>query len=318
MKKFFLKFLLLFALISVSVGIPNFLYINTNYWKDNTVNDTLKFKNVPLHIQLANVGSSHGVRSFDYSRTAYQCFNFGISGQLFLYDYAVLKQYINHFDKNAVLLIPISYFQITRMRQDFKEIKARYYRFLANELIDNYSIFEKILFNNIPVLTAGSTLRFIIKDTSPIPEFQVMTETELIEYSVKKYEAWTTNNQHEYEAGEEGFLYNKRMASLLIDFCYANNIQPVLVTTPVTSVLNSIYTEKHPSFFDTFYRFTRELREAYPALLYLDYSHNPCFENDFSLFRDGDHLNTVGAEKFTALVIDDLRANGIIIPDSRK
>jgi len=129
-----------------------------------------------------------------------------------------------------------------------------------------------------------------------------------------KHKHWTTDNKNEYafQAGEEGFVHNKILVSQIVEFCFANDIQPVLITMPITSILNNIYTEKSPGFFDTFYRFTRELQEAYPNLPYFDYSHDPRFENDFSLFKDGDHLNIFGAEKFTAIVISDLQTNGML------
>lgn len=314
MKIFVIKVLIIIVPIFCSVGILNFLYVNTNYWKNET-DATLKFKNVPQHIQIANIGSSHGLNSFDYDDISNQSFNFSLSSQRFIYDFAILKQYKNSFDKNAVLLIPISYFQITQRKIDFKDSRARYYRFLANELIDQYSLYEKMLFKYVPVLTAGNTLQFIIKDISLLSN-SFMTEQELLEYCEKKYIAWTTDSEYEYEAGEDGFVYNKNMAKQIIDFCYANDIQPVLVTTPITSVLNTIYKEKSPDFFDTFYRFSRELQEDYPSLLYFDYSHDPRFETNFSLFRDGDHLNAIGARKFTSIVVLDLQTSGVIIPSN--
>jgi len=307
MKKFLLKCLLLFS----SVGILNLIYIKSNYWKANIVNETLKFKYVPGNILLANVGSSHGLVSFDYSNLPKQGFNFGLSGQQYLYDYLVLKQYIGRFSKNAVLLIPISYFQITRIKTDYQDQRARYYRFLAKEYMDIYSMREKILFTLIPVLTAGDTIKFIIKDIDIPSRLGFMTEPELIKYCTGKYREWTTDEKYVFESGEEGFVHNKYLVSQIIEFCYDNDIQPVLITTPITSILNNIYAEKSSGFLDTFYRFTRELQEAYPNLHYFDYSHDPRFENDFYLFKDGDHLNTIGAEKFTAIVISDLQASGL-------
>jgi hypothetical protein len=276
------------------------------------MNEISKFKNVPEHIQIANVGSSHGECGFDYSNVSYQGFNFGLSSQLYLYDYLILKQYINKFDKNAILLIPISYFQITRIKTDFKNQRARYYRFLAKEFMDFYSIKEKILFTYIPVLSAGNTFKFIIKDQPIVPENKI--ESDLIEYCNKKHRQWTTNDEVDnvFEAGEKGFSDNTFILRQIVEFCYANEIQPVLITTPITSILNKIYAEKSPGFFDTFYRFTRELQEAYPGLPYFDYSHDSRFEYDFLLFRDGDHLNTAGAQKFTSIVISDLQASGLI------
>jgi hypothetical protein len=316
MKKFIVKFLLLFTLILFSIGIINILYIKTNYWKESVINLTVKFKDIPDNIQIANVGSSHGVYDFDYSNVPYLSFNFALNSQLFLYDFALLRQYINRFDKNAVLLIPISYFQITRRKTDFQDQRARYYRFLAKEYMDFYSIKEKILFTYIPVLSAGNTLMFIIKDQPITPEF--MTKSDLIEYCNKKHKQWTTDSEIDnvFEAGEKGFAYNQYLVSQIVEFCYENDIKPVLITTPITSILNNIYTDESPGFFETFYRFTRELQEAYPGLPYFDYSHDPRFENDFSLFRDGDHLNTAGAQKFTAIVISDLQVSGLIAPNN--
>jgi hypothetical protein len=312
MKKFLLNCLLLFMPFLSLVGILNFLYIKTNYWQETIVNEVLKFKDIPEHIQLANVGSSHGIRSFDYNSVPCQSYNFSLSSQYFLYDYLVLKQYINRFNKGAVLFIPISYFQITRIKTDFRDQRARYYHFLAKKYMDFYSIQEKTLFARIPVLTAErDTLKFIIKDIPPIPEFKFMTETELIEYCIEKHKLWTTDSNNVFEAGEEGLTHNKYWVGQIIELCYANNIQPILVTTPITSVLNNIYMEKTPDFFDNFYRFTRELQETYPGLPYFDYSHDPRFEEDFSLFFDGDHLNTIGAKKFTAIVMSDLQASGL-------
>ena len=314
MKKFLLNFSILIALLFSSIEILNFLYVKTNYWKANNVNELLKFEDIPDSISLANVGSSHGIASFDYINVPYQGFNFGLSSQCYLYDYLVLKQYINQFSKNAVLLIPISYFQITRIKTDFKDQRARYYRFLKKEYMDIYSVREKILFSFLPVLTAGDTFRFIYRDIDIPPRSKFMTEPELIKYCTEKYRSWTTDDEHGhvFEAGEEGFVRNKFLISQIVEFCYAKDIQPILITTPITSILNDKYAEKSPGFFDTFYRFTRELLEAYPNLSYFDYSHDPRFENDFSLFRDGDHLNIYGAEKFTAIVISDLQTSGLL------
>lgn len=317
MKRFAVKCLLLFTPIFSFIVLLNFFYTRTNYYLQNIASDVQKFYNVPEHIQLANIGSSHGTESFDYSDVPYTCFNFALSSQRFFYDYAILKQYITRFEKNAVLLIPISYFQIIQKKIDFQDQRDRYYRFLAVKYMDSFSIKKKLLVS-LPVLTTSPNIliKYIVNDISPAPPispaFETMAEPELIEYCTAKHKAWTTGSEYGFEAEEkEGFFYNKYLASQIVEFCYANDIQPVLITTPITSILNNIYTERSPDFFDTFHRFTRELQETYSGLLYFDYSHDPRFENDFSLFRNGDHLNILGREKFTAIVISDLQTSGL-------
>jgi hypothetical protein len=312
MKKLIGKCLALFFFILSSIAVLNYLYIRTTYWKEN---DTKQFKNVPGNIQLANVGSSHGTESFDYTGIPYRTFNFALTGQRHVYNYAILKQYIEHFDKNAVLLIPISYFEITRIKLDFTDQRPRYYRFLDKQYIESYSFSEKLLFDLVPVLTAGNTITFIIKDQplSAGKKIITMTGTELINYCNETYKSWTTDAPGiGIEAGEEGFAYNRNWVIKIIELCHGHGIRPVLITTPITSILNTIYAEKSPDFFDTFHRFTREITDTYPSILYFDYSHDRRFEDDFSLFNDSNHLNILGAEKFTAIVISDLESRGLI------
>ncbi|GHV80558.1 hypothetical protein AGMMS49944_23490 [Spirochaetia bacterium] len=315
MKKLIVKVLALFSLVLVSLTVINYLYTNTMHWKDGVKAEIKKFENVPYHIQLANVGSSHGTVSFDYTGIPYRTFNFALGNQWHVYNYAILEQYLEHFDKNAVLLIPISYFQITRLKKDFTEQRKQYYRFLEKQHIESYSTLEKLVFDLFPVLTAKDTILFIIKDQPP-PEKQIITlpESELIDYCDKRYKSWITTDLNDMgiEAGEEGFAYNKNWVIKTIELCHDHGIRPVLITTPITSILNTIYAEKSPDFFDTFYRFIREIGDAYPSVPYFDYSHDRRFEDDFSLFQDGDHLNIIGAEKFTAIVVSDLQVGGLL------
>jgi hypothetical protein len=314
MKRFIIKSLFLLALILSTIGILNFVYTRTNYWRTPENFATTKFKNVPDHIELANIGSSHGYYSFDYSELPYQCFNFALNDQYFQYDYAILQQYITKFDKNAVLLIPISYFQIMKIKTDFHGQRPRYYSFLPKKYMDYWSIYEKINSMLPEVLRAGDNLKFIINDQPSITNMLLTTmeESKLIENGISKHNDWTTDSRFGIEGGEEGFAWNKNWASLILDLCYAHDIRPVLISVPVTSTLNNTYAEKTPDFFDIFYRFTRELQESYPSLLYFDYSHDSRFTDDHSLFLDSDHLNATGTKKFSAAVFLDLQANGLL------
>jgi hypothetical protein len=235
----------------------------------------------------------------------YRCFNFALSAQRHRYNYAVLSQYIEYFDPGATLLIPISYFEITRIKFDYRDLRARYYQFLEEQYMDRFLLSEKLLFTYAPLLNAGSSLAFLIKDIPPPRE--TLPEGELLTYCDAKWKSWNTDTALEIEAGEEGFVYNKEWVCRIIDLCLTHDIRPILISTPITSILNEIYAERSPAFFDTFYRFTREICDVYPSVPYLDYSHDPRFANDFLLFKDGDHLNTAGAKKFTAIVIADLQ-----------
>jgi hypothetical protein len=321
MKKLLVKSCVLLALVFALLCLLNRWYTSTNFWKYQK-NEIVKFASVPDHLQLANLGSSHGLNSFDYSGLPYRAFNFALSSQRYVYDYAVLKQYLNHFDRGAVCVILVEYFEITRVKKDFSDQIMRYYRFLDRRTMPEYHLANYIQYAAFPVLSLGNnifngSLNNLDKDL--IAEqierrASTMTISELKEYCLKKHESWTTDsvNGFEAEAGEEGFAYNQALLDNIIDLCMAHNIRPVLVSTPVTSILNGIYAEKSPDFFDTFYRFSREVCAKYPAVPYFDYSHDTRFTVDFSLFVDGDHLNMDGATKFTRMMVDDLISAGLL------
>ncbi len=312
MKHFVFKIIILIAPVAIVLVILNHLYVNTNFWKgENYMN---KFNDVPYKIELANFGSSHGV--FDFK---YDCFpeinsyNFGLLEQTYYYDYQLCKKYIDHFEKNAVIIILISYFDITR-RPDFSKYRYRYYRVLPKCDLDYWSLKEEICYKRFPLLSAKNNFLKIFHD---IPEGVMypyynrdnyMDEEKLYQFCIEEHERWTSP---EVEKGKEGYELNIFEVFSIIDLCLNHDLVPVLLTTPVTDVFNNIY-EKDTSFFQTFERFTKDLVIKYPGLVYLDYSRDEYFSTNHKLFADGDHLNNMGAEEFTKTVISDLREKGLL------
>jgi hypothetical protein len=318
MKKLVIKSLFCLLFSSVVILVLNLMYMRTSYWKYE--NDVDKFMNVPGHIQLANVGSSHGELGFGYTDIPYRSFNFALSGQRYIYDYAILQQYIDNFDKNAVLIILVEYFEITQIKKNYSDQIARYYRFLDKEFISDFSTINDLRYAKIPVLSSTNTIFKIILDTKyekKIAENIASrklspTLPNIVIDSKNTYYSWSESDIATEEEDAKGFAYNKNLVSKMIELCIAHDIQPVLIATPIIDVLNNLYAEYEPEFFDTFSRFTREIRAEYPSVPYFDYSRDPRFENDYTLFADSNHLNFFGAEKFTAIVVADLQAAGLL------
>jgi hypothetical protein len=315
MKKLVSKTLVLLLLVVGSIMILNHFYTGTNYWK--YLNGVDKFNNVPHEIQLANLGSSHGTESFDYTSIPYRTFNFALGNQRYLYDHAILNHYIENFEKDAVLIILVEYFEITQIISDYGNQVARYYRFLHKETIPEYSLRDHIRYKVFPILSAGGNTTMIFSDIKKNHQrnYSSKTEEDLIGECEKKYSGWINPDLGSgvIEAGEESYAYNQEFICKMVELCLAHDIRPVLVATPITSILNSLYDERSPDFFDAYYyRFIREICEKYPGLTFFDYSHDSRFVNDFSLFSDNDHLNAYGAEKFTHIVVADLEASGML------
>ncbi len=303
MKKFCLKI----SIIILVFCLINILYKHTNYWKYE--NDMNKFYDVPYDIELGNFGSSHGLYGINYDfAPGIRVYNFALKGQPYFYDYALLNKYIVHFSKEAVVIFPISYFNITGYF-DFSSFRKRYYRILSKEEMDSWFLKEKIIFSEFPILIAGTDLikSFLQKPKDNRILDSVETE-KLYDYCVEKHDNWTS---YEWDNAEIGYQKNIENVSKMIDLCLSKYLVPVIITAPVTDVLNSVY-EKDEKFFETFEKFSSDLCRKYPGLVYLDYSRDKRFISNYKLFADGDHLNYYGAEKFTEILLQDLRDKNIL------
>ena len=116
------------------------------------------------HVDIGNLGSSHGEYNFDYTileERGYSCFNFGIASQSFNYDYAILKEYSDYMTSGSVMFIPVSYFSFNNETINNNEAQAmsiRYYRFLSPENIPGYDPYVDIITTRLPILSAGEEI----------------------------------------------------------------------------------------------------------------------------------------------------------------
>ena len=312
MKRFIFKILILLFFLLLPLFIINELYVHTNYWK--TENGINRFTDVPCNIELGNLGSSHGVFGFKYNSTpSINAWNFALNAQPYFYDFHILKKYINHFKKNGIVLILVSYINIT-CRMDYSNIRSRYYRLLPLKDLDSWSLKEYICYYKFPILSTKNIIQKIIHDLPNggieqcYDKTAFLSEENLLGYCKKRYADWTNTK---YDNGQSGYNQNLLEISSIIDLCYDKELTPVLITLPVTNILNKLY-ESNSNFFLTFEKFTKDLILKYPDLLYLDYSRDKNFSNNHKLFLDGDHLNEIGAQKFTRTVVEELQKRGLL------
>lgn len=310
MKKFLKKIALLFVFIVGPLSILNMLYIRTNYWKWE--NDVYKFKNVPQQIVLANFGTSHTEHGIQYDIVPeIQTFNFGLAAQPLFYDYALLKQYSSHLAKNALVIFSISYFNVVGDVINISGTRPRYYRFLDKEYMDAWSIGDFFRYAKFPVLTAKENIMAIFHDKDDINPLYTLTkfptEEELKKHVRRRLKEFVESSREKWEPE---YQENLQAYSEMIEYCLDHSFRPVLITTPITDAFNTEYA-KIDEFFDTFYRFSSELCQKYD-LPYIDYSHDERFSPHHELFVDADHLNIYGAEKFTKILVSDLKERGLL------
>ncbi len=326
-------------LIIVPLALLNLLYMQSDYRSD-----TLKFKNVPYGIQLANTGSSHEELGIDYSQLSseYTTFNFALGAQTFLYDNHILDEYISHFAEDAVLLIAVNKTSLTSHtpRETLETYKYRYNQFLSKENIEYWTLNEYIIdryfpafsskhpFKKIKEFTAGALRKIkhaivpekkkisasdIIMASLSFADKEKLAQMEQVSWKIKDWEKLFPY------AGDIGFEENLFYAMQLLDKCASHGIKPVLISLPITQVMSenfeTVYKNLTPTSRTTqadYETFIAKIKEKYPDISILDYTQDEEFTTNYSYFMDVDHLNDKGAEVFSKKLFSDLRDLKII------
>lgn len=287
----------------------NTLFIHTNFWKNQ--NDVYKFSKLPDNITLINLGSSHGQSDFNYSDcTDVTAYNFALSAQPFYYDLQILKQYHKKLKQNAVVIIPVSYFSFYQTTAEFEAIKLRYYRVLPNKYIIGADLLEDFKYSVFPISSQGRFIHRIVKDipaseatfctseiqqrTVPVDEIGSIAKTKLSD-------RFSLNRQ---TVSEEEFNLNYNSFINLLYFCTEHNYKVVLVTTPLTNELYTLFSQKYLAEFKDILSGTLK---PYAQIEYWDYAQYQPISSNLAFFRDADHLNDKGALEFTGIIISRLR-----------
>lgn len=307
MKRFTLKFLLFVFPVALFFLTLNALYERTNYWKSKDYAN--KYTDAPYDIELGNVGSSIPCYAIKYDVVPeIKAWNFANLCEVYLWSFKVLKNYINHFKKGAVILIEIPYFGINSRVGSFRE---RYYRILPKEDMDYWKFSEWLAYSKFPLLSSGRFKTAIFHDISreemsPYYDREDFDSDEgLMKFAKRAYESY------QMSVAQGGYEKNIEETCDLIDLCYEHNMTPVLVTYPEVEYVNE-FCKNDELFFESFERFTKDLRAKYPGLEYLDYSHDENFTKRHEYYKDAVHMNNAGAEAFTLTLVGDLRARGIL------
>lgn len=330
MRKFINLLIKIAVILFIVLGPLNIFFKQTNYYK-NINYEVEKMRNIPNHLKLANLGSSHGQLAFYYSNQLnYMAFNFALSSQTPEYDYAILKANIEKFDEDAVLLIPISYFSLYMFEHafdaDFDVRNDRYYSILKPSEILYYSLYEDML-HRLKIESGRNIMNFkyIINDEELLAELKLpygnfpeegwnleATRLEFIEqWAIDRWNFWSTQ-RFNLDNSNLGVINSNIFETYIeiVNLSKDNNITPVFITLPVTSYLNNVIPMQ---FHDKFKNDIQKLAKLTDTL-YLNYAYDSRFVYDPSLFVDTDHLNKKGAIYMTSIVINDLERINLLTP----
>lgn len=320
------KLLLKIFIFSLPFIVLSYFYRYVKFF--NGENSVENFFSVPKNIQFANTGSSHG-GSFDYkywNDLNLTEFSFSKNSQPLVFDYGILRQYVQDIEKGGTVVILCSYFEVDGIPQSetIDDLDNRYYQFLRPKYLSDWNIVNFVRHRFLPLFTTKNSLKtmchFINDKVSSRKNDSSKTQSEqqikkLSDYSPEKQEwefeqAKRTFDVWYTRSGNEGFRYNKNLLEKMIDLCLENGLRPVVLTTPIADGTSRLYEED--GFFPVFEEFKSEILGEYKDLKWLDYSRNPDFSYNYDYFLDGHHMNEYGKQKFMSVLRNDLENLGYL------
>lgn len=315
MKKFLIKIALFFLTIAIPFLILNGMYKRTNYWKSSN-----ELYNIRVHdekISLVNVGNSHEMNSLRYEKYYKgHSANFATSSQPFYYSYQVLTAAEESIEEDAVVIIPISYFDwYYNWAELFSAVKTynnRYYSVLPPWKMYDFNFDLWLECGVFPLLTAKDNVQYIFQDiAAPVrePVNEAVVGNALVDVADYKYNSWCNDVMDLGIDKDKKYEQNLYYFTKMIDYCLDKGYTPVIICTPVTEEL---YGRFSAEFMNDFYRKNHYIQELYPDVLFLDYSRDMSFTTEYTYYKDSDHMNSVGGEIYTKRVLQDLVANGVI------
>ncbi len=240
-------------------------------------------KDLPREIKKLNLGSSHGVYSFDY--TEKDSFNGAQDSQTFYYDLKVLKKIYPNIQKGATVFLPISYFSFSSNELWLSGDLIKYLRSFSLKDFKGKIKFEYIFYNFFPLFYSFKK-KLVKKKVKP-----KKTIEQRIEGHVRIFR------------DKNKWKYNEDLLNEIIDILKKKKCEIFLITTPFYKEYNNFFPKKEleKDFFDYLNDFAK-----IHNVTYLNYSGNNDITNDKDFFRDFDHLNSNGKKRFLKILRDDL------------
>lgn len=308
MKKFILKvailiapFILVFLLLESNLGKITNSY---NYKKAN-------LEKIIQKIEVINLGSSHEYMGIDPDYYDYKGFNLANVSQSIYYDYSILNKFINKGKEIKVVLIPISYFSLGFKMIDSDEYwREFFYKKFYNIPVENNSkVFDLKNYSLFALYGKDESYSYIRKRFKVNLAENVKENGSFIErkYSIDDFmkNINDISGKERVKGHNKVFDYknvsqNKYYLGEIIKACKSKNIVPIILTTPVYKT----YSENmKPDIWSISQKVIKNIQKDY-GVMYFNYLNDKRFTKED--FRDNDHLNPKGAEKFSKIINEEI------------
>lgn len=270
-----------------------------------------------FNLDVVNLGSTSGVRSFDYAGVPVKGANWALRRNYLFGDRAILENYLSYLKPGATVIIPLCPFSSLSGR--YSSLEDRYYTILNPSSIPGFSKsrqtavadIQKNPVHYIPAFQIYLELRRKLAACWHRPHRMVPTE----ETMVRSAKTWLSDWLSEFSLRDLAAplsLLNRDAIddavghlNVMMALCRDRGFNTVLVFPPMYHTLAE--------------KFSPEAREMLIGSIvsrlddkdvrFLNYMDDPAFTCEATLFDDAYLMNAAGARKFTRMV---LQAVGLI------
>lgn len=264
------------------------------------------------NIDVLILGSSHhdnGINPGDFEH--FLCSNLAYSAQDLRIDSAIFNHLESRLQKVKYVLVELSYHSLEqRLDKNYSNNNLYLIYYGINLFERPVRWLDRLIYPSNPDLYNKILNPF--QDRPSVNEFGFQTKLkrdfnhnrfEMLGYNQDYLLQDTTNPFIQRHAYEDLAFYeqNKRTLFSLIDIVIQSGKIPVLISPPVYLTYRAAYIpEKQKRRMAC----VHELQKKHPDLLFLEFDSDARF-NRFD-FRDEDHLNPIGAKKFSQIIEDTL------------
>jgi len=297
---------------SVLFLIPVLLVCAIVEFKLRKIPNSYSYKKYNLEKRLSQIevlilGSSHTYYGIDPDQLHFCAYNMANVNQTLYYDKMLVGKYIDRMKSLKTIIVPISYFTLEKEPDSDAKVRYFYYKRYYDIDFPEFNVFDYVNLRRYSLIALyGDRTTGIIKDRFHTNIIENIMENGWFKYpyKVKELTVDVANKRISYHHSlmkQEFAVNNIRILDELIRKAKGRNVNIVFVTLPTSQYYNNL-ADKHVLLRKE--RVMKELCDKY-HMKYLDYFADKRF-NDEDFF-DSDHLNGVGAEKFSPILDKDLR-----------
>lgn len=252
-------------------------------------------------VEILSFGSSHGQNGINPVYLDGIAFNLGFPSQSPKYDYFLLQKWGDRYKKLKTVIVPIDYFTFFFDEPFGGSCTPCYYKIYLNcpyhKVFSIYSM-EIFSFRSLH----GKLVTLMENNWQPMSDENGFLNGE----PTLKDQDWdspsTTRKVVRLQTGnadcyENNLLYMGKMA----EFCKKNGVRMILVSLPMWHTFNE---EMDIYQLELMYQGIERLKSQY-GLPYLDYRKDDRFSEED--YNDIQHLSLKGAEKFTRILMKDIK-----------